>query len=138
MAGKWDISGLDELGNTLAKIAKALEPDKVESILNDGAKTISKAIRRNAPLGPTGNLKKEVKTQTLQPLERNSPAASIAAVDFKIAPHAWLVEYGHNIPGGGRVQGKGYFRRAVDETSGQVILDVTKKVLKLLDDKIGG
>ena len=84
---------------------------------------MSSALRKNAPLGPTGNLRRSVKTKKLKPLTWNSPAASIAAIDMKIAPHAILVEQ--------KGRSKGYFRRTVDENSQVVIGTVKKEIEKI-------
>lgn len=130
MGATWEIKGLEELNKKLTEVVKSLNPDKVEPVLSKGARQMSSAIRRNAPRGPTGNLKRSIKTKKLKPLAWNNPAASIAAIDRKIAPHAWLVEH--------KGRSKGFFRRAVDETSGKVIETVTREVQKLIDQKIGG
>ena len=124
MSDDWSIKGMEELGKTIAEMTKSLNPDKVEPILSKGARKMSSALRKNAPEGLTGNLKRSAKTKKLKPLTWNSPAASIAAIDHKIAPHAWLVE--------NRGKSKGYFRRTVDENSQEVINTVSQEVEKLI------
>ena len=128
MPDDWSIKGMEELGKALAEMTKSLNPDKVEPILSKGAKKMSSALRKNAPLGPTGNLRRSVKTKKLKPLTWNSPAASIAAIDMKIAPHAILVEQ--------KGRSKGYFRRTVDENSQRVITTVSKEIEKLIEGAI--
>ena len=136
MGDTWELEGLQELNKKLTEITKSLNPDKVEPVLSKGARVLSSAIRSKAPKGPTGNLKKSVKTKKLKPLAWNAPAGSIAAIDSKIAPHAWLVEHGHNTKGGDRVEGKGFFRNAVDENSQRVITTVSKEIEKLIEGAI--
>lgn len=126
MGDTWDIQGLEELGRAIANLTKSLNPDKVEPILNKGAKYMTGTIKGNAPKGPTGNLKRSVKTKKLKALAWNTPAASIAAIDHKIAPHAWLVE--------NRGKSKGFFRRSVDEAGGTVIDIVESGLGKLIDE----
>lgn len=79
-----------DLVDTIDRMVKNLKPEKVEPELFKGAQTFAREIRKNAPVGPTGNLKKAVKTKKLQRWGAG-PAPSIAVIDIKKAPHAFLV-----------------------------------------------
>jgi len=101
------IEGLDSLDAQIDALVKAMGPDDVEPILLKGAKQIRDYAKVNAPVGPTGNLKKSLIAKTLKRrgsamdalgLGQGNPAPAIAGVNYRIAPHAHLVEYGHGGP----------------------------------------
>ena len=82
-----------EVEQNLIKAAKMFGPDEVEGISEEGAKIISKEAETRTPIGPTGRLRSAHVVKKLgRRMGRAAPV--IAAVDRKIAPHAWLVEYG--------------------------------------------
>lgn len=97
MEVKIDVKGLKELEKRIREISKEVGPDKVEPVLMKAGRDLAKEIRRNAPVGPTGNLKRSIKTKKLKRIG-NTPATVITAVDRKIAPHAHLVEFGTQGP----------------------------------------
>ena len=88
----FEIEGMKDLNATIDRLIKGLHPDKVEPELKKGAEIIAKEVRKNAPVGPTGNLKKAVKLKKLK--RWGGPAPYIVAIDRKKAPHAWLVTHG--------------------------------------------
>lgn len=54
-----------------------------------------RAIRKETPIGPTGNLRKSVRLINLRPRHRHDiGAVAIGAY----APHAWLVQHGRSQP----------------------------------------
>jgi HK97 gp10 family phage protein len=86
------LEGIPELEDKLNEIENTLGPDVIEPILLRGAETMADAIRQRAPRGPTGNLRRSVVAKKLA--RRGKSAAAIAAIDFRIAPHAPFVEKG--------------------------------------------
>ncbi len=86
------IEGMPEIESKMQSIAALLGPDVVEPILLEGAEAIAADIRNRAPVGPTGNLRRGVRATRLKRLDGS--AAALAGMDFRIAPHAHLVEFG--------------------------------------------
>jgi len=87
------MDGLDELNKDLEKLANAFVSDEVEKSSLDAAEIIRAEAERNAPKGPTGNLKRSLIKKLLK-RRAGQPAPAIAAVDRKIAPHAHWIEFG--------------------------------------------
>lgn len=86
------LEGMEELKSQLEKLMKQLEADKVEPILLEGAEILAAAERSLAPRGPTGNLARGYHATLLKRLG-GMPAAG-AGPDYRINPHAHLVEFG--------------------------------------------
>jgi len=143
--------GLEEFIDTIDKMIAGVKPDKIEPELNKGAKLIAAEARKRAPVGPTGNLKKAVITKKLK--RWGGPAPSIAAINRKKAPHAWLVTHGtsgvrrvdppHYTTLGGRpalitqtgiMPPNRFFSDAVDAKQGEVLDRLETAVGKLLED----
>ncbi len=134
-----DIQGMDEINKTIQRLAKSLKPDDVEPVLLKGAKIIATEAKSRAKRGPTGNLKKAIRTKKLKRLGfGNQPAAVIAAVDRKKAPHAHLVEFGHALVRNGRVIGHvpayPFWRPAVDAKAGEAMSQVERDLTKLVEE----
>jgi len=87
---------LDKLERKTNQILKELSKEK-KGILLAAARYIRDGIKQNAPVGPTGNLKKAAYA-TAYPATMRSPAIAFAGVRPRRAPHAHLVEYGHGGP----------------------------------------
>ncbi len=129
------LEGLNELQKTVQAMQgkNAFPPGDVESLLLEGAVIIADRVRQKAPLGPTGRLKKSIVAKSLRRLTGDFRPA-IAAVDRKIAPHAWLVENGHLTTGGKHVAAHPYFRPGVDESERQAADHVLEGFEKLADE----
>jgi len=133
-----EIQGKEAFEKTLLALAKALPNDKVEPVMMEGAKVIAAAAKAKAPQGPTGNLKKGVKAKFLRQIG-NYPRSAAAAVDRKIAPHAYIIEYGTKprYQKSGRYTGIGpaipFFRPAVDTNKGRIQDEVITKLGNLID-----
>jgi hypothetical protein len=142
------IGGMGELKKSLLAMEKSLLPDHVEPIMLNGAKTIAKAVKTKIRTGPkpitrTGDLEKGAVAKMLGRIG-SDPAPAIAAMDYKKAPHSYLVEYGHDLVRGGK-KGKGgvvighvapapYFRPTVDEQQEPTLQEVTNKLGKLIEE----
>ncbi len=147
----FEIEGADDLLATIDRMIAGVKPDKIEPELNKGAKLIAKEVRKRAPVGPTGNLKKAVTTKKLK--RWGGPAPSIAAINRKKAPHAWLVTHGtsgvrrvdpphYTTLGGRRVKitqtgvmpPNRFFGDAVDAKQAEVLSRLETVVGKLIED----
>ncbi len=125
-----DIKGLDELERRIKSLRSALEAKEVEGILVEGARIIRDDAKRRAPLGPTGNLRRGVKAKKGKRRGKMYSTA-FAAMDWKVAPHAYLVEYGTS-----KMRARPYFRPAIDSMKDQVRQTVQAGVDKLLQEAI--
>ena len=133
-----EIQGKEAFEKTLLALAKALPNNKVEPVMMEGAKVIAAAAKAKAPQGPTGKLKKAVKAKMLKQIG-NYPRSAAAAVDRKIAPHAFIIEYGTKprYQKSGRYTGIGpaipFFRPAVDANKGRIQHDIITKLGNMID-----
>ena len=133
-----EIQGKEAFEKTLLALAKALPNNKVEPVMMAGPKVIAAAAKAKAPQGPTGKLKKAVKAKMLRQIG-NYPRSAAAAVDRKIAPHAYIIEYGTKprYQKSGRYTGIGpaipFFRPAVDTNKGRIQDEVITKLGNLID-----
>ncbi len=133
-----DIRGKEEFQRTLLALVRALPNDKVEPVMLDGAKVVARDAKSRAPVGPTGNLKRAVRTRQLRQIGRY-PRTAIAAVDRKKAPHAHLIEYGTKPrvqKTTGRPTGIGpaipFFRPAVDTNRVRVYEQIKDKLWEMI------
>ena len=123
------LQGMEQVNKTLLELASVGDPDVIEPILLEGAETIADAARANAPRGPTGNLKRGIIAKTLK-RKLDKPAPSIAAINYKVAPHAHLVEFGH----GGRKAGPHPFLRpAWDGNRVRVEQEIADKIRRAIE-----
>jgi len=86
------VQGIPELQGKLERMKNELNPDETEPILVRAAEIMANTIRARAPVGPTGNLRRGVVAKALQ--RREKQTAAIAAMDYRIAPHAHFLEAG--------------------------------------------
>jgi HK97 gp10 family phage protein len=132
-----EVQGKEEFAKTLLALAKALPNDKVEPVMLEGAKTVAAAAKAKAPQGPTGNLRKAVKAKQLKQIS-NYPRSAAAAVDRKVAPHSYIIEYGTKPrhQKSGRYTGLGparpFFRPAVDANREPVYRSIRDKFLNMI------
>lgn len=126
------IEGTYSLGfEGMAKVQKRIRTIMDESAGKDmkeaylqGAIVIANEAKLRAPLGPTGNLKRGVFAARGDPNKRNA----LAGMNYRIAPHAHLVEYGTV-----KMVARPYFRPAITtkkDAAGRVIIDGLKKILE--------
>ena len=107
MAAK--LEGLKELDAQLQQLIKSVEPDKVEPILQQAGQMIVDAGKPVTPYDPGREKGKHLRdawvTRLMPRRKSTNPAPAIAAIDWKIAPHAHLVEKGSP----GRIAKKGKY-----------------------------
>lgn len=99
------VQGLDELVKQLdglKNVEEKLAPGRMKA-----AEIVRSAIEGEAPLGPTGNLKRgiQINPATLTKKPKN---IEFVATNHKIAPHAHLVEFGAR---GGEMPANAFFTR---------------------------
>ena len=154
--------GLSELRAQIARIAKSLRPDLSEPVFYRGAQVLAEAARAKAPVGPHSkklkraffgraapHLKDAIVVKTLQrSIWGNEPAPSIAAVDRRAAPHAWMVEHGtgERIGGDkskrykgrrfGKMPANPFMRRAFDEKKREVLEQIERELGELIDKAV--
>lgn len=103
---KVKIEGEAELNRKLKDINKSL--GNSGDLMREQAEGMANEIRSRAPGGPTGNLKRSVIAKMSSHSTPGKPYA-LAAIDRKIAPHAFIVEYGSS-----RAPAHPFFRPAVE------------------------
>ena len=115
-----DVHGLDEFEQLLLSVAKEKYPKEAKKEIKKIANLALAAAKTITPRGPTGNLRKGWKLGKVYKRENN-----YWAVVKNIAPHAHLLEFGHDIVVGGKL-GRG--GRVVGFVPGKYILERTIRV----------
>ena len=120
----FDFSGQKELNKKLKQLVDAVGYEQVGGICLEQAEKVKAVGESNTPVGPTGNLKRAWVAKLLP----DYPPVAIVKMDFKIAPHAWLVEYWrHANP---------YFRPTIDSMAGKVRHDLIDDIKENLEKAI--
>lgn len=150
----FEYSGFEDLQETIKKITQQTSPDKVEPILKKGSDHLADAVRSNIGRGHpdfpeelTGNLKSGVTSKFLPRIGFGNPRSAIAAMDYKKAPHSYLVEFGHDLVRGGkkgsggvvvgRVKPYPYFRPAIENNQDKVLQEVADDIGNLILGALG-
>ncbi|AQU06105.1 HK97-gp10 family putative phage morphogenesis protein [Dehalococcoides mccartyi] len=136
------LEGQAELQQTILKLSKSVQSDKVEPILFDAAKMVKTEIKSRVPID-TGRLKKAVIAKKLKRRDNYKPAPSIAGIDRKKAPHAHIVEFGsagryakkgkHKGRYFGPMPAKPYFRPAWDTTRDKALNQIKTGLEKQIE-----
>jgi len=121
------IEGIMETVKVLDEISNSLKGKAMDKTLLKEAEIIAEDARDRAPLGPTGNLKRSLHAKMLDEKTR-FPHVAIAAVDRKIAPHAWIIEFGSS-----RAPAHPYLRPAIDAHANKVIGNIKNETKKLVE-----
>lgn len=120
-----EVDGLEEAIRKVQSIVSAVEAKDVEKVLLEGAKIVQGEAKRRAPYR-TGKLRRSIKAK-IGKRRSKMVAGAFAAVDFKVAPHAYLVEYGTS-----RMRARPYFRPAWEATKDEVRRVVEEGLRKLI------
>jgi len=124
------IQGMEQLGDKIDKLVRAADAQKNESIVLKSAETIRDRIRDKAPVGLTGNLKRSPVAK-LMARHGDGPAIAIAGIDRKIAPHAYLVEFGTS-----HSSAHPFFRPAIDECKSGIMNRIKDEVKKEIEGAV--
>ena len=108
MEPTFQITGIENMRDTLERLRKSTGQDKLNEAAYKQAEVIRDRIESYAPVGETGNLKRS-------PVAKKLDKVAIAAIDRKIAPHAHLVEFGTS-----HSPAHPFFRPAIDATAEKV------------------
>ena len=85
------IEGIEEIENNLDRVLNATTGKAMKEVMMQAALVARNIVRDLAPLGKTGNLKKAAFAAFGDPSKPNV----LVGMNYKIAPHAHLVEFGH-------------------------------------------
>lgn len=133
MAGKsamWiQVDGLDEAVRRVQSITSSLEAREVEKVLSKGMRVIRDEAKQRVPVR-TGLLKSAIKAR-IGKRKGKYVAGAFSAVDFKRAPHAYLVEYGTR-----HSRAKPYFRPAWDTKKDEVKKQIEDDLRALIEGRL--
>lgn len=129
MAKDFRIEGLQGAINKIVKLDRAFGADglNTERELLSIAQAVRGNISAEVPTGETGNLKRGVVAKNFQKPIRNKPAA-FTGIDYRIAPHAHLVENGHITSSGSHTTPNRFFRRGVERSRTYVMMRLKKMI----------
>ena len=119
--GVW-VEGIDELKKRFQRLASVIDSKDMANKIVDAAVTIRDEIKSRAPV-VTGNLKRSVVAKKYSRLTKGNPGAFVA-IDYRIGPHAHLVEYGHG--GSNPAPAHPFFRPGVDNK-----IDIAERKIKM-------
>jgi len=134
MPGKYRSIGLEGVPELIAKfkdLDRLIDDKNVEDGLLKAAKIIQASAKAKAPV-KTGNLRRGIVAKKFGKKRLRQPAV-FCGIDYRIAPHAHLVEYGHIAANGKHVGARPFFRRAVDESRGQVMTLIARVVKEAIE-----
>lgn len=83
------VDGEEDVIRALRRFRSDVQERVAREVQRDGRKAVAE-VRRRAPRGPTGRLKRSIKRRTSK--DKLSVQISVSP---KIAPHGHLVEFGH-------------------------------------------
>ncbi len=131
------VTGFEALDRELAKLPLKIQNKVVKKMVREGAKVVQKAAKQKAPR-KTGRLRRAiiVRAKTRRETRPETVAAKVmirskATKRGAIAPHAHLLEYGHQLVKGGKLGSGGkvigfvaarpFMRPAFDNNKSKVI-----------------
>ena len=104
------IQGLPELSRNFEKFIKLVDESECENRILKIARVLKKNVSARAPLAPKGHYKRGTKIGVepgnlkhgivAKKFRHKIPGqpATFVGIDYRVAPHATLVEYGHGGP----------------------------------------
>ena len=123
----YKLEGLAELNKTIVKLRENLSKEKVAEVLDPPAEMLKNEIVARAPM-KTGALKRGIVKKIYADY---AAAVALVAIDYKIAPHAHLLEYGTV-----KMAPHPYFRPAWDALRGQITNDIVSGLTNLTNEAI--
>lgn len=124
MTSDFEIKGLENLQKELNRLKLAFDAEKIKKSAKGPAELLRDSVKRRAPIGATGNLKRSIKAKELN-------YVWIAAVDQKIAPHAHLLEFGTS-----KMSAHPFFRTGIQAGSSQAVKEFHSNLEKLVDKAV--
>lgn len=118
------VTGMDELKKEMKAVMEEMKEACGEGT-EAAADRLAGILRRNVPEGPRGNLKKAVTTKKL-PDKPYYPAVTMVGLDYGIAPHQHLSEFGtgprqhRSGKSVGAMPATGFFRKSIDQGRKQI------------------
>ena len=125
MVFKVKISGMNELRRNMDQVVKDMQ-DAMEMGVDEAAEYAAGVVRRNTPIGPTGNLRKSITTKPLPP-KKGYPAVTLVGASWPLGAHGHLVEFGTV-----KSRANPFFRRSIDQAKAGIkgrIGDSAKSVI---------
>ena len=110
------IEGMDDIIKKFKHIATAVDEKDMENNLVEAAMVIRDAAKSMAPV-KTGKLRESIVAKRYSRQPKGRPGAFVA-IDYRIAPYAHNVEYGHGGPH--PAPAHPFFRPAMDNNMGRV------------------
>lgn len=154
------LEGLGPLKQEFKALAEMPKSKAVEIGLLRAAKKLRNKVRAAAPMGPTGNLRRSIIAKSFKQKSENNPAVFIA-IDSKIAPHAYWVEFGishdrypgkqskkikqgetwhttlskgvRKIEHTGKMPANSYFRKTIDANHASIKNDIAAEMRKIIE-----
>lgn len=129
-----ELQGLDRLQVKFKRLMGLLSHKELENRFLDAAKVIRDGAKSRAPIAKKGHwqkagrgggkvwiepgsLRRGIVAKSFKGRSKQPPAAMVA-IDYSIAPHAHLVEFGAR---GGQMPAQPFFRPAIDSNRRQVV-----------------
>lgn len=134
LKGKFRLDGMDSLERKLKKLPQKIHKNILRSAIQAGASALAKRIKAATPVD-TGTLRKSIKAKR----KRGKPT-EIQSDVVSTAPHAHLIEFGHALKKGrgdkqttiGHVPANPFFRNTLDQSRGEIVREITKKIVDRL------
>ena len=140
------LSGMDKVKLKLNRLRGIVNEKALENNFLDAAKIIKSAAKQKAPIAKKGHWSKKGSRSGSQhwvepgALRRGivakkfkgqtkHPPAAFCAIDYSIAPHAHLVEFGAR---GGKMPATPFFRPAIDTTKNEVANEIKTGLRKAI------
>jgi len=125
-----DFEGLAEFQKNIDKIIKTMGSDKAADIVFEAAKIGRDAVKNNAPVGKTGNLKKSIVAHKFAKQNKLSPAAFIGiwrGTGEGSGRHAHLLEFGTV-----KMKKRPFFRRGIRGAQSDMFNKMAKEASALI------
>ena len=120
--------GLEEVTENLGRVIDSVVGAEAKRVYVEAAAIGRDTVREMAPQGKTGNLKKGVFAAAG---DENQPNA-LLGMNYKIAPHAHLVEYGHG--GGSPAPPHPYFRPGIIAAGSRMGARIREGLARVLEN----
>ena len=124
------IEGMDEIIKNFKRIASTVDEKDMENNLLEAAMVIRDDAKARAPLGKTGKLRDSIVAKRFNNPTKGKPGAFVA-IDYRIAPYAHLVEYGHG--GSNPAPAHEFFRPAMDNNIATVKRMIESGILEIIE-----